>query len=495
MTDLLGLPADRKAKLLDEASRRSLLAFVMRAFAMRHPGETFMMAPYIDAMCHQLERLYRGECRNLIITVPPRHGKSDIASIAFPAWAMGRDPALSFMVASYGLELSSEHVDGARELLAHPLYQRIFPELRVQRRRDKGHLVGTTAGGGYRAVSTRGAVTGFGANIIIIDDLHKADEALTPNGREEAHKFYSNTLGSRFDDPASARMLVVQQRLHEDDIVGWLLEKGGWEHLNLPAMAEKDEIIPLTRGRSWYRRKGDLLDPARFPLTYLDGRRLALGNRSYGAQYQNNPIVADGGCFRTEWFGQYDSLPPREDFHRIVQAWDTASTDRSTSDFSVGMTWGYIAPDWYLLDIFRGKPEFPDLVDRASNLHRRWKADAMIIEAASTGHSLYQQVKRAGVPGLVVCPSPRGSKLDRAEAVTAQLCEGNYLLPADAPWLDAFKRELVAFPDGRNDDQVDALVQFLEFVFDHPRWTATRHGPDGRRIARPRPTRRPSRYL
>ncbi len=479
---------------MDEASRQSLLPFIIRAFHMRNPARAFHMAPYIDAICHALERFYRGECRHLIITVPPRHGKSDIASIAFPAWALGQDRSLKIMVASYGLELSGEYVDNTRALVGMTAYRRMFPKVRIRRGRDKSHVFGTDAGGGYRAVSVRGPVTGFGAGIIIVDDLHKADEALTPNGREEARKFFSNTLGSRFDDPGGSRILVIQQRLHEDDIVGSLLEQGGWEHLNLAAEAEKNETFQLGRGQVWDRKKGDLLDPVRFPKRFLEERRHALGNRSYAAQYQNNPIVADGGCFRASHFGQYSKAPPRDEFHRIVLSMDTASTDRSTSDYSVCMTWGYLPPNWYLLDVYRAKPEFPELVDRTIFLHRRWKADALTIEAASSGHALYQQVKRAGLPGMIVNPTPRGSKLDRADAITAELATGRYLLPEEAPWLDNLRHELLAFPDGRHDDQVDALVQFVEFVFVQPRWVATRTAADGRRIPPPRSKRRPRHY-
>ncbi|MXO72987.1 hypothetical protein GRI99_15260 [Altererythrobacter buctensis] len=161
------------------------------------------------------------------------------------------------------------------------------------------------------------------------------------------------------------------------------------------------------------------MDRVRFPKSVLEERRLALGNRSYSAQYQNNPIVADGGCFRSAHFGQYSEAQPRDQFHRIVLSMDMASTDRSTSDYSVCMTWGYLPPNWYLLDVYRAKPAFPELVERTISLHRRWKADALTIEAASSGHALYQQVKRARLPGMVVSPTPRGSKLDRADAITA----------------------------------------------------------------------------
>ncbi len=224
--DVRALDPARQTRIVDELCRRSLLAFHMRAFAIGHPDQRLVMAPYIDAMCHQLERVHQGECKRLIVTVPPRHGKSEMASVSFPAWALGHDPSLKFMIVSYGLELSRLHAEKARTLVGDARYQRLFPGTHVPRGKDKSHVFGTTAGGEWRAISTGGAVTGFGANILIIDDLHKADEALTPLGREAAIQFYQNSLLSRFDDPANARIIVIQQRLHEEDIVGWLLERG-----------------------------------------------------------------------------------------------------------------------------------------------------------------------------------------------------------------------------------------------------------------------------
>jgi predicted phage terminase large subunit-like protein len=158
------------------------------------------------------------------------------------------------------------------------------------------------------------------------------------------------------------------------------------------------------------------------------------------------------------------------------------------------MTWGYRDGTWYLLDVIRARMEFPDLVPRVLNWHREWKADALLIEGASTGHSLYQEVRRARLPGRLLCPTPKGSKLDRVAGRTAQLAAGSYLLPAAADWLRPLCHELVAFPDGRYDDQVDALVQFLEFAFERDAWVKTEYAPNGRRIAPSRMPRRRSSY-
>ena len=487
------LPDHLAAAAADELCRRSLLAFSMRAFEITH-GRTMQMAPYIDAITHRLQQLYTGETRRLIITVPPRHGKSELSSMAFPAWCLGHDPSAKFMVVSYGMELSGAQIAGARTLLGDPRYQRIFPKTGVRHGKDKSHVFDTTAGGSCRAISTGGAVTGFGTRFMIIDDLHKADEALTPTGRETSIKFYRNSLMSRFDDPEQARILIIQQRLHEEDIVGYLLEKGGWDHLNLPAIAEHDTDIQLSRGRVWHRKKGDLLHAKRFSAQYLEEKRLSQGNRIFGAQFQQNPIIAEGSMINLGWFGQYDERPERSFFHKIVQSWDTAAVVGTNTDFSAGMTWGYRDGKWYLLDVIHSRMEYWELQDRAFAWHSQWKADALSIEAASTGYALYQAARKAGLPGLLRNPSPRGSKLERLAAKTARLAQGNFLLPAEADWLYDLRHEMVAFPEGRHDDLVDALVVFLEFEYDNERWVETEHDETGRPIRPPRRPHRRRRY-
>lgn len=476
------LPPKVRRAILDEMIRRSVLLYHQHVgFPGMHGGRSPVMSPYIDAICHALEQVAQGNISRLIITVPPRHGKSEITAASFGSWMFGNDPTLKIMVASYGIELAGPQVANARRLIGSPGYKRLFPATKVQRGKDRIDIFGTTAGGEFRAVSQGGAATGFGADILIVDDLSKADEALTLAGREKAITFYRNSLPSRFDNPADGRVIIIQQRLHEEDLVGFLLGVGGFYHLNLPAVAEYDEVIPLTGGREWRRKKGDLLDPVRFPQFYLDQQRLLMGNRYYGAQYQQDPIVADGALIKWEWFGQYERVKHRLNYQKIVQSWDPAITERINSDYSVGQTWGHQNGQWYLLDQIREKLPFPRLRERMIEWHRQWKADALIIEGVSVGLSLWQEMKRAELPGLTICPSPKGSKEDRLAACSTQLETGDYHLPQSAPWLPDFRRELLAFPDGKNDDQVDAMVQFLEFVYDRPSWVRATYGRDGRR--------------
>jgi predicted phage terminase large subunit-like protein len=287
-------------------------------------------------------------------------------------------------------------------------------------------------------------------------------------------------LSSRIEDPLTHRTIVVQQRLHEEDIVGHLLEQGGWAHLNLPAIAEKDEVIPLSFGNTWQRTKGDLLIPERFTREWLDREYIRVGPRIYGAQQQQNPIYAEGGAISLEWFGQYNEMPDRGFFHRIVQSWDPAVTDGINSAFSVGMTWGFREGVWYLLDLLRVKLRYPDLKERVVTWHGQWRCDALVLEYAGVGIGLYDDIRKLNLPGLLRAPTPRGSKLDRMVNRTAQLREGQYLLPKDAPWLSELRHEFVGFPDGRFTDQVDAFSQFLDFVSGNGAWVEREYTADGR---------------
>jgi predicted phage terminase large subunit-like protein len=258
--------------------------------------------------------------------------------------------------------------------------------------------------------------------------------------------------------------VVIQQRLHEDDLPGHLIETGLFEHLNLPAMAIADETIPLGFGRVKQRRKDEALCPEREPLSELAKMRIEMGAYVFSAQYQQDPTPAGGNRIRWEWFGTYAEELRREEFQSVVQSWDTALTDEPSSDFSVGMTWGYHDQHWYLLDLIRERLNFPVLKRRVRGAAERWRADLVLIEYAGSGIPLVQQLRQDDPRGARYSTyKPRQDKVTRLEAQTARLETGRYRVPADAPWLGEFRRELLAFPMGKYDDQVDSLVQFVEW--------------------------------
>lgn len=470
-----------------------LFPFVWRAFEHLHPGKRFLPSWHVNAMCHVLEKVASGETKRLIITVPPRYGKSICAAVALPAWMLGHNPALKIMVASYGGELAVKHARDFRAVLTSNWYGELFPGTRLEVGGNRVDEQITQAQGGRKAVSLGGAVTGFGADLIIVDDLMKAADANSPAERQRVRDYYEQTLLSRLNDKTDGRIVVIQQRLHEDDLPGYLLATGQFTHLILPAIAVEREEIPLAFGKVMHRQPGTPLCPEREPLETLERLRIEMGAYAFSAQYQQDPTPPGGNRLRWEWFGTHEGLLRREDFQWIVQSWDTALTAEPTSDFSVGMTWGFYAKRWHLLDVIRERLDFPDLKRRVRGAAQAWNADLVLIEHAGSGISLLQQLRQEDNRSWRYSPiKPRLDKATRLEAQTARLETGQYLIPAEAHWLSEFRRELMAFPMGKYDDQVDSLVQFVEWSAS-PRTNARlleRHPETGRPLRINRPQRR-----
>ena len=467
--------------MMSAARRQHFPLFLMKAFETLHPGDRPLeLAWYLHAICHALGEVRAGNERRLVITVPPRHLKSVTASVAFVAWELGHNPKAKIMVASYSQDLARHHSNQTRMIMESEWYRRDFPKTRISDRGNRALELETTAGGVRKAVSVGGSITGFGADIIIVDDCMKADEAKSPTVRLELRNWFDNTLLSRLNDKATGRIISIQQRLHEDDLPAYMLDKG-YRHLNLPAIAEKEEAVAVGAGRLHHRGVGDLLNPFRENKETLDRLRRDLGPVVFSAQYQQEPVAAEGNMLRLEWFGTYDEMPPRHRFLKVVQSWDTGMTAQPTSDWSVCTTWGFELDShkWYLLDVFRRRLDFPDLRRAVVDLRKRYRADQMIMEEAGSGYAVYQDLRSKGEKWPIMI-RPVVSKEERFNGCLAEVEAGHFLLPADAPWLADFRSELRAFPHGKHDDQADSFSQFVKYQMLHWRWVLTRWGPSGR---------------
>ena len=446
-------------------ARQSLYFFVVRAFSTLNPGEAFIPAWHVDAICTALEDVYEGETTRLLITVPPRHLKSICTSVGFCAWALGKNPSLKIMTASYSGKLAEQHSHDFRRLVESDWYRRLFAAMRIDPKANRIAEIKTTRNGGRLAVSRGGSVTGFGADILIIDDLMKAEDARSQTERENAHAFFDGTLLSRLNDKGKGCVIVIQQRLHEDDVAGYVLAKGGYRHLNLPAIAETETTHALSFGDVHKRRIGDVLFPAREPRDVLERLRADMGAFAFSAQYQQDPIPPDGGHVDWTWFPVYDEPPPRERLLRVVQSWDLAITADPASDYSVCTTWGHLGGKWLLLDVLRRRMEFPALARAVRRLQSDWRADRVIIERAGPGIPLLQDLRAdSRLRSIFHGYQPKVSKEERFFGHTVKLERGDIVMPKDAPWLPDFKRELTGFPNARHDDQVDSVSQFLEYL-------------------------------
>jgi predicted phage terminase large subunit-like protein len=451
--------------------RDDLYSFMQRSFHTLNPGVEYLENEHMEAMCHALMQVYEGETNRLIITLPPRMGKSLCVSIAFVAWVLGHLPQERILVGSYAQALAASLSNDTRRVMKEEFYRNTFPHTCIDPNKDTEMLFQTTKNGGRMAVTVGGSVTGMGGNYLIIDDAMKATEFPSEHELDDTGSWFNGTFFSRLNDKINGKIIVVMQRIHEDDLVGRLLEAGGWTHLNLPAIAPEKASIELGNGRVWHRNPGDVLHPAREPLEVLERTRQTVGSYIFSAQYLQNPVPQGGGIVPWEWFKTYEEEPDTVPGELIVQSWDTATTTHDTSSFSVCTTWVYQNGNSYLLDVYRNKLNYPDLRRHVEQHAHEWRADLLIIEQHSGSLPLIQSLveeTNLHFTGL----KPEKSKADRMLTVTPAIEAGRVKIPAEAEWLAEFRHELMAFPKGKHDDQVDSLSQYLiwerERLYEYP---------------------------
>jgi len=266
----------------------------------------------------------------------------------------------------------------------------------------------------------------------------------------------------------------LMQRLHVDDLAGHLRGQGGWEIVSLPAIAEEDQDIPLAENRKYHRQRGSLLHPQREPQSVLDELRRTIGSYNFSAQYQQEPIPVEGELIKVRWFSSYRDLPSRSDA-TVVQSWDVGMKGGVGNDYSVCTTWLNDGRNHYLLDVLRGQWEFPELLRQLERAQRHYQADSVLIEDKVTGTPLIQHLKANrpfGFPSPIGI-NPEGDKVTRIIGESPAIEAGQVFLPELADWLPAFKNEVRQFPNGKHDDQIDSMSQYLK-------WARRRSGPDFR---------------
>jgi len=315
--------------------------------------------------------------------------------------------------------------------------------------------------GQRRATSTGGTLTGIGGDYIIIDDPIKADDAHSEVQRESAMRWFSGTVTSRFNDPKKGRMLLVAQRLHLEDLPGQLLGSGYWDLLELPMIEWIERRVEIAPGKFITRKPGDLLHQSRFGKEEIARFRSEMGERDFEAQYNQRPMPPGGALFKLEWLQRYEWPIPSRKLEAIVQSWDTAYDIEANHDFSACTTWGLSGDNYYLLDVFREKLEFPNLQKALLAQKDKWRADLVIVESAGSGKSLFQNIQGQMRANWLRAKPPQGSKDNRASQQTPKFEAGKIFVPKEASWLRAFEEELAFFPHGKHDDQVDSAVQFL----------------------------------
>jgi predicted phage terminase large subunit-like protein len=433
-------------------SRNSLHFFSKYTF-QRRKGYRWRDNWHHALICKALEDVFYGKTKRLIINLPPRYSKTELAVLNFITWCFGLVPDCEFIHTSYSSTLAENNSSNAQQIMVHEGYNELFPETMLASS-AKAHWK-TTAGGVLYATGSGGSVTGFGAGkmregfggAIIIDDPHKANEAGSDTMRNGVIDWYQNTLSSRTNNPETP-IILIMQRLHESDLAGWLLAGGSgeeWTHLNIPAINEKDEAL-------WpWKHDIETLRQMEKSSPYV-----------FSGQYMQRPAPLGGGIFKTAWW-QWFNPAAAPKFRRIVQSWDTAFKTKEANDYSVCTTWGETDTGFYLLDIWKDKVEFPDLKRMVVALGAKWKPNALLVEDKASGQSLIQDLRRE--TRLPIIPiRPTMDKVARANLVTPLIESGRVHLPEGHPEVANFVHSAAQFPNGAHDDDIDSVTQALTYL-------------------------------
>jgi len=471
----------KEKDFLNAILRNDFKSFVQKVFTEVSPNSTYLDNWHIDVICSEVIKTMNNEQNRLIINIPPRYMKSIICTVALPAFILGHNPKASIIAVSYSDDLSTDLANKCKRIIESSWYQEIFPATKLSKKSTTDFE--TTKGGGRYSTSVNGTLTGRGADYIIIDDPIKPQDAISDTMREKTNDWYGNTLYSRLNDKKNGKIIVIMQRLHEEDLTGYLLDTdSSFKLIKIQAIAEQDEEWSIknifSNGEKIItRKKGEPLHPEREGLEKLLQAKDYMGSYNFAGQYQQNPAPREGGIIKEAWIKYYN----REELFKavkndtlriksVIQSWDTANKIEKCNDYSVCLT---ILRDFsgtnYVINVYRKKLEFPNLIKIAAQIHNDAKNQfeqgiKILVEDQASGISLIQSLRTDyhiyGVKEI----KPEHDKKSRLLAVSHLIENGKCLFPDDEPtwWLD-FKQELLRFPNVKHDDQCDSLSQALNY--------------------------------
>lgn len=473
--------------LIREKERRlaesSLINFTRLAWNVIEPGTPYVDGWHLHVISEHLEAVTRGEIRNLIINIPPRHMKSIQVAVMWPVWVWINQPQFRWLFASYSSSLSVRDSLKCRRLIESPWFQERWGE-RFQLTSDQNaKTMFENNKTGYRmATSVEASTTGHGGDAIVIDDPHNALEAQSDAMRESTLEWWDQAMSTRLNNPRTGSRVIVMQRLHEKDLSGHLLAQGGWEHLCLPAQyegARKATSLGFVDPRT---KAGELLWPERFGQAEVEELKKSLGEYGSSGQLQQRPSPAEGGIVKREWFRLWKADSPLPKLSYVVQSYDTAFTEKTTGDPTAHSCWGvFNMPEGkcvMLLDAWQDHLGYPDLRKKMYSEYssvygdKDKTVDAVLIEEKGSGISLAQDLRRARIPVKTYNPG-RADKTTRVHAVAPLLEAGLVYIPESKKrpnsfpsWADQLIHQLMLFPNGEHDDLVDTMSQALIFLRD-----------------------------
>lgn len=449
----------------------SFREFIPEFWPIVEPGRDFIPNWHIDAIAEHLEAVTNGEIKNLLIAIPPGCMKSLIASVMWPSWTWTEKPSLKYISCSYSLDLATRDSVRTRDIIQSQHYAEVFrPGWRLKGDQNVKSRYETTAGGGRQALSIGSQTTGFRADGWIVDDPLNASAVLegkvnVTDAVEAANKYIGGVLSTRLNDLRTGFRVVIMQRLHESDAIGFLKESGDFEELILPMEFVTESRYTTSIGWTDPRtERGQLMFPRMFPASELAKKKspYELGPVMYQAQYQQDPTPAKGDVFDRAWFRPWDSIPQL--FAKIISV-DCTFKDKKGSDYVVIQVWGAFGTDRFLIEEIRGRMSFTKTKEALRLVYGRHRdCNAVLIEDAANGPAIIDELKTE-IP-IIIPVTPLGSKLARSMAIQP-IAEGLciYIPPS---WSDDERedwlKEIAGFPKRKHDDRVDAMTQALNYM-------------------------------
>ncbi len=445
--------------------------FVEEAWHVTDPTTKFSSNWHIDIICDHLEAAYNRDIKRLVICIPPRFGKSRLCSVFFPAWAWTKDPSEKFLFSSYSSTLSTDHSVSCRNVILSNWYQRnwghtfkLSGDLNL-----KTYFVNDRTG--YRiATSVGGAGTGLGGTMIVCDDPHNVKEAPSKAKRQAVIRWWTTSMSTRLNDPKTGVMILVQQRVHEEDLAGYLMKQGGWEVLELPMEYEprrsKTTSIGFKDPRTF---AGELLWPSMYDKKDVEHIKKVVGTYAWASQYQQNPVPPEGGIVKKEWWRYFDwnELPKDSSgnlkFDVVIHSWDFSFKSTSASSYVVGQVWAAKDANRYLLHQIRKRLDFPESVRALEMMYAKWPCNYILVEEKANGPAVISYLK-SRIPCIIPFDPGHDDKVSRLNAIVPFIEAGNVLLPRNAAWVDDYIEEFAnATPEGGGAywDQIDSTTQAL----------------------------------
>jgi predicted phage terminase large subunit-like protein len=449
--------------IVREKCERSFHEFVKHAFGVLEPGVTMDDNWHIQAICEHLEAVNRGEVQRLLINVPPRTMKSLLVNVMWPVWSWIHRPHLKVISISYSHELSVGLSVNARQLVKSDWFTRLWPHVKLNEDQDAKHFFATTQGGFRYCTSTRGTLTGKGADLLIVDDPHDPSGAESDLERQRAIRWWRETASTRLNDFRTGAIVNVQQRLHAEDLAGHMLESGNYDHLNLPMRFEEDRKAKTSIGWEDPRtEEGELLWPERFTESVVDELENSMGGYAFAGQMQQRPVPREGGLFKTESLRYLDYLPA--DPIAIVRAYDKAGTEgggkRTAGVKMAVLPKNNLGIRYVIMDVVKGQYSIAQREQIIKETAINDGHDVKIYIEQEPGSAGKESALNtvANLEGFSVHRDrPSGEKTVRAEPLATQI-EIGAVAVLNRPWVDAFVDELSTFPNGKYLDQCDAAA-------------------------------------